>query len=150
MVPPGTYQARLTVDGDAQSKSFAVKIDPRVAQDGVTVADIVEQYELSLQILAAMADASATIEKVEGAMERAAQGSDIRGELAEIEAALVTDRTITSYPQPMLADQIQYLYSMLQSADQKPGKDAYERLDTLRTELEQHKARLERLLRTIA
>ena len=49
----------------------------------------------------------------------------------------------------MLADQIQYLYSMLQSADQKPGKDAYQRLDTLKAELERHKARLERLLRTI-
>ncbi|HSG09856.1 MAG TPA: hypothetical protein VLA36_15960 [Longimicrobiales bacterium] len=149
MVPPGGYQARLTVDGDVQTKSFEVKIDPRVAQDGVTVADVVEQYELSLQVLAAMSDASATIEKVEGAMERAAQGGDIRAELAEIEAALVTDRTISSYPQPMLADQIQYLYSMLQSADQKPGKDAYQRLDTLKAELERHKARLERLLRTI-
>jgi len=39
---------------------------------------------------------------------------------------------------------------MLQTADQKPGTDAYERLDTLKTELEAHKARLERLLRTIA
>ena len=46
--------------------------------------------------------------------------------------------------------QLQYLYSMLQSADQKPGQDAYDRLNTLKTELEEHKTRLERLLRTIA
>ncbi|HSM60681.1 MAG TPA: hypothetical protein VK849_07775, partial [Longimicrobiales bacterium] len=149
-VPPGRYQARLTVDGQTLTRPIEVRIDPRVAADGVTVADLEEQFELSLQILAAMGDASTTIDRLESAMERAAEGGDVRRELEEIEDALVTDRSISSYPQPMLADQIQYLYSMLQTADQKPGRDAYERLETLRTELEEHKARLERLLRTIA
>jgi len=37
------------------------------------------------------------------------------------------------YPQPMLADQANYLYSMINSADQKPGKDAYIGLDELQT-----------------
>lgn len=149
-VPPGRYQARLTVDGQTLTRPIEVRIDPRVAADGVTMADLEEQFELSLQILAAMGDASTTIDRLESAMERAAEGGDVRRELEEIEDALVTDRSISSYPQPMLADQIQYLYSMLQTADQKPGRDAYERLETLKTELEEHKARLERLLRTIA
>ena len=79
-----------------------------------------------------------------------AEGGDARSQLEEIHAALVTDRSISSYPQPMLADQLRYLYSMLQTADQKPGMDAYERLATLKQELEQHKTRMERVLRTIA
>jgi photosystem II stability/assembly factor-like uncharacterized protein len=149
-VPPGQYTVRLTVDGQEHTRTVDVLIDPRVAEDGVTVADIQEQFLLSLQILAAMGDASATIERLEEAMQIAAEGGDIRAQLEEIQTALVTDRTISSYPQPMLADQLQYLYSMLQSADQKPGRDAYERLDVLKAELETHKSRLERLLRTIA
>ncbi len=149
-VPPGQYTARLTVDGQEHERTVRVLIDPRVAEDGVTVTDLQEQFMLSLQILAAMGDASSTIERLEEAMQIAAEGGDIRAQLEEIQAALVTDRTISSYPQPMLADQLQYLYSMLQSADQKPGKDAYERLDVLKVELETHKSRLERLLRTIA
>jgi photosystem II stability/assembly factor-like uncharacterized protein len=149
-VPPGQYTARLTVDGEELTRSVDVLIDPRVAADGVTVTDLQEQFMLSLQILAAMGDASSTIERLEEAMQIAAEGGDIREQLEEIQAALVTDRSISSYPQPMLADQLQYLYSMLQSADQKPGRDAYERLDVLKVELETHKSRLERLLRTIA
>jgi hypothetical protein len=149
-VPPGQYTARLTVDGQAHERTVRVLIDPRVAEDGVTVTDLQGQFLLSLQILAAMGDASSTIERLEEAMQIAAEGGDIRSQLEEIQAALVTDRTISSYPQPMLADQLEYLYSMLQSADQKPGRDAYERLDVLKVELETHKSRLERLLRTIA
>lgn len=148
-VVPGSYEARLTVDGQELSQSFELKIDPRVAEDGVTIADLQEQFDLSLQILAAMGDVSTTIERVQSAMEQAASGGNVAGQLEEIQAALVTDQTISSYPQPMLQAQMQYLYSGLQRADQKPGRDSYERLETLQVELEAHKARLERLLRTI-
>ena len=40
------------------------------------------------------------------------------------------------YPQPMLIDQIRYLASMINQADQRPGKDAYERYEDLKGELE--------------
>ena len=49
----------------------------------------------------------------------------------------------------MLADQLSYLYGNTQSADQKPAVDMYGRLEVLVSELEQHKQRLERLMRTI-
>jgi photosystem II stability/assembly factor-like uncharacterized protein len=149
-VPPGTFEVRLDVDGDVLSRWVTVMIDPRVAEDGVTQSDLQEQFLLSLQILEAMGDASATIDRLEEAMQIVAEGGDARSQLEEIHAALVTDRSISSYPQPMLADQLRYLYSMLQTADQKPGMDAYERLATLKQELEQHKTRMERVLRTIA
>jgi hypothetical protein len=37
------------------------------------------------------------------------------------------------YPQPMLIDQMKYLRSMLMQADQRPGKDAYDRYEVLKT-----------------
>ncbi len=149
MVVPGVYEARLTVDGATRSRNFQVVMDPRVAADGVTVADLREQFELAMQIQQAMEDATGTIDRVEQAMERAADGSAVDRDLEEILDALVTDREISSYPQPMLADQLRYLYGNTTRADQKPGRDMYTRLEDLRTELRMHQERLQRLLRTI-
>jgi photosystem II stability/assembly factor-like uncharacterized protein len=147
---PGTYQVRLTVDGKSATQPLTLKIDPRVAADGVTVADLQAQFDLALRILAAMSDANATITKVDGAIQKAAAGSNVRGQLEEIQRALVTDPNENSYPQPMLADQFQYLYSNMVGVEQKPSGEMTKRLETLKAELEAHKARLEQLLRTIA
>ena len=150
MVVPGTYTARLTVDGRELTQSFDVVIDPRVEADGVTVAELQEQFDLGIEIRTAIEDADATIGRLEQAMERVAEGSDVETQLKEIETALVTDETISSYPQPMLRDQLQYLYSNSISADQKPAEDMYQRLEGLVTELEQHKERLARLSRLVS
>jgi hypothetical protein len=45
-----------------------------------------------------------------------------------------------SYPQPMLIDQFAAVARMLGQADQKPGRDAYERFNDLVKELEAVKA----------
>jgi hypothetical protein len=50
------------------------------------------------------------------------------------------------YPQPMLIDQIEYLYSMLNRADQKPGKDAYERHQELQSQLNQYLSQIKPLI----
>lgn len=50
--------------------------------------------------------------------------------LAQILDQLVTPEGI--YMTPMLIDQLRYLRSMLNQADQRPGKDAYERYDELK------------------
>ena len=57
-------------------------------------------------------------------MQQAAAGGDVSEQLDEIHAALVTDQTISSYPQPMLQAQLQYRYSGLQRDDQTTGRDS--------------------------
>jgi photosystem II stability/assembly factor-like uncharacterized protein len=156
MVVPGTYTARLSVEGDSadeffhvRERTFNVMMDPRVAADGVTLADLRAQYDLGLEIRSAIEDTDATIERLRGAQARVAEGTDVERDLKEIERALLTDRSITSYPQPMLRDQLNYLNGNTQRADQKPGADMYERLEVLVTELEAHKERLQRLIRMV-
>ena len=149
LVVPGTYMARVTVDGQAQAASFEIMMDPRVAADGVTLADLQAQFDLGIEIRTAIEDADATIEALRGAQERVAEGTDVEAQLREIERALLTDQTITSYPQPMLRDQLNYLNGNTQRADQEPAADMYERLEVLVTELEQHKERLQRLIRMV-
>jgi hypothetical protein len=46
----------------------------------------------------------------------------------------------------MLLHQIQYLYSMLQRADQRPGKDAYERLEVRRREVRELAGRVQAVM----
>lgn len=149
MVVPGTYTARLTVDGVTAERSFDLMMDPRVAADGITLADLQAQFDLGIRIRTAIEDADATIERLRGAQARVTEGSDIESDLKEIERALVTNDSISSYPQPMLRDQMNYLYGNSQRADQRPAADMYERLDVLVIELEEQKERLQALIRMV-
>ena len=47
--------------------------------------------------------------------------------------------------QPMLQSQTSYLSSMIGRADQKPGQDAYDRLEELKSTFEEVKAEFEKL-----
>ena len=44
---------------------------------------------------------------------------------------------------PMLIPQISYLYSMINRADQRPGKDAYDRYEELRKEWDMLKGKID-------
>ena len=153
MVLPGTYEARLTVGNWSDSKRFDVLLDPRVAADGVTRADVVEQVTLSLEVRDALsqarmaaADITRAREKLAQETDEAAQARTVDEALAAIEAKLVTAEG-HSYPTPMLIAQLDYLYSALNRADQKPGRDAHERFAELESALAEHIAELERILR---
>lgn len=49
------------------------------------------------------------------------------------------------YSQPMLIDQLSYLYSNLDRADQRPGVDAVERYQSPRRQLDEQVAKLDEL-----
>jgi photosystem II stability/assembly factor-like uncharacterized protein len=150
---PGTYEARLTVAGQTQRQRFDVLIDPRVAADGVTQADLEAQLRLSLEIRDALSRArlaSAHIAKVRDELaeetDEAARARTVDEALAAIEAKLETADDVR-YPEPMLIAQLSYLYSNLDRADQEPGRDAYERFAELDALLAGYIADLERILR---
>ncbi|HSG49378.1 MAG TPA: hypothetical protein VLA43_16275 [Longimicrobiales bacterium] len=146
LVPPGTYTIRLSVGDRSQSRDVRLFMDPRVAADGVTQTDLEEQYAISLEIAATMAEAQAVDRRVQQGLQRA-QG-DTRDGFQALDRRLNTLEE-GSYQTPMLQDQLRYLYSMLQRADQKPGRDAYVRHEQLKTELEDIRRELERLERMV-
>jgi photosystem II stability/assembly factor-like uncharacterized protein len=152
MVAPGTYQVRLTVGDWSATESFELLIDPRVAADGVTRADLVEQAELCLKVRDAITEAREAIRQLTAArrsLEGKTDGTSRRIDerLAEIQQRLVTGPV--RYDMPMLADQLQYLNGMINRADQRLGRDAFERYDELRAELDAVKADLDTVLREI-
>jgi photosystem II stability/assembly factor-like uncharacterized protein len=146
-VPPGVYEIRLSAGGRVLSREARIIIDPRVAADGVTQQDLQEQYILSLSIQQTMAEARAVNNRVQQGIQRAT--GEAKAAFESLDHRLNTLEE-GSYQTPMLQAQLSYLYSMLQRADQKPGRDAYVRHDQLKAELTDIVAELERLERLIA
>jgi len=152
MVPPGTYTVRMTAGDWSASSTFELMMDPRVAGEGITAADVTEQAEFGLQVrdtlsnarLAALKLSEARTE-LEGAETDAAQALD--EQLQELDVLLNT--APRRYSPPMLLDQLSYLFGNLNSADQRPGNQAYARHEELSTDLDQLIRDLERLLSTM-
>jgi photosystem II stability/assembly factor-like uncharacterized protein len=146
MVVPGNYQVRLSTEQWSETRPLEVRIDPRVAADGVIQADLEAQLALNLEIRDLLTQSRLAAARIADVLKQTDSDAAAKpAALRMIEAQLVTS-TEGSYPQPMLTDQIAYLYNMTTGADQRPGRDAFERYTVLRTELEQRIAELQTLL----
>ncbi len=56
---PGTYQVRLTANGQTQTQSFTIKRDPRLTN--VTDDDLAKQFELAVQVRDKTSEANDTV-----------------------------------------------------------------------------------------
>jgi photosystem II stability/assembly factor-like uncharacterized protein len=140
LVAPGTYSVRLSVGEWSQSRSLEVRIDPRVAAEGVTPSDLLEQQELGLKVRDAIAEARALAQKAADARDRQPNDAARVRALQAIRSRLVTADIV--YPTPMLIDQLSNVARMIAQADQKPGRDAWQRFDDLMRELAAIRAEL--------
>jgi hypothetical protein len=120
---------RLVANGKTQVQPLVVKADPRVLADGVTVADLARQVQHNLRVRDAISAAKQLVARIDSVSK-----TDSTQRFASIRAQLVT--VPGRYQQPMLIDQLQYLYGMTTSADQRIGADAVERLAELRSQLD--------------
>src|SRR5258708_21384885 len=50
LAPPGSYQVKMTAGGRATTVPWRLLIDPRVAADGVTAADLRAQYAHNVRV----------------------------------------------------------------------------------------------------
>jgi hypothetical protein len=157
MVTPGKYSVRLTAGGQTITRTFDLKSDPRVAADGVTDGDIAEQVRFQLQVRDAISDARKLQQGIEQAMQKAglkpqlapgAVGSspantNYEHPLQQLYAKVVDTPGI--YTQGMLITQLSNIQRMITQADQKVGKDAYDRYADLIKELAAVEAQLKKI-----
>ena len=129
MVPPGVYKARLTAGGVTKTESITVKIDPRVAKDGVTVADLAAQTRFALKVRDVLADARALSQRIRAALD--ARTGDAQ-KLQAVEARLVTKTG--PYEDQMFIDQMSNVGRELGQNDQKVPASAIERFAELMKE----------------
>jgi len=129
LAAPGLYKARLTAGGVTKTESFAVKIDPRVAKDGTTIADLAEQTKFSLKVRDALAEARQLQARVRQAVDAK------RGDAAKLQAVLAKLVTKSGpYEDQMFIDQLSNVNREVGGADQKVGASAYERFNQLMKE----------------
>ena len=134
MVSPGRYSVRLIVDGDTLRQTLVVQADPRVRADGITDEVLVAQERHELAVRSAVADARAALTRARDVRtQMQTRGAPMARESEDIVRALETPEG--RYTRPMLVSQLEYLYNMTLSADQRVPKDAAARLVTLKREL---------------
>ena len=146
---PGEYALRLTVDEKVFETSFSVLADPRVVADGMTLAYFQEQFDLSVKVKDLQDEAKLFQGDLDSVLSKLNEDAEAKGKRARRQTAKITNllKILTVvrselvsdsgvYPQPMLTNQIGYLYSMVSRADQKPGNEAYVRYKELKSRLE--------------
>lgn len=154
MATPGKYTVRLTVDTSDSGKpwtsttTLAVRADPRIVKAGVTQRDMREQLAHNLRVRDALSEARHAAARVTAALKRldgaAGSSADTLRMLSVLDTALTTDSI--RYSQPKLVDQLEYLYGMTTSADQRIGRDAVARYKELEGDLKRIQAKVTALL----
>lgn len=147
--PPGEYTVTVSVGGQRKTVPLTVEIDPRLAAEGYTAADLQEQYAHNLRMRGMVTEVNALIARARQAETRlAAAGPAAADSLAQLRAVL-HGQLLTQpvrYGKPGLQAHIQYLSGMTMRVDQKVGRDALERADVLRKELDEATAAIDRAI----
>jgi photosystem II stability/assembly factor-like uncharacterized protein len=139
-LPPGQYQVRLKTGAVTQTQTFNVLIDPRVAADGVTLSDLQEQFEHNMRMRELVSSVNQLVTRVREAIGKSP--NDPR--LLALASKLLTEPV--RYGKPGLQAHITYLASMTSNVDQKIGRDAIDRYQVLKKELDALRAEADRLL----
>ena len=119
-----------------------MKIDPRVAKDGVTAADLAEQTKFALKVRDSLAEARQLSQRVRQALEAK------RGDQARLQSVVERLNTKSGvYEDQMLIDQLSNVGREIGQADQKVPASAVERYNQLMKEWAAIKADAEAALR---
>jgi len=143
-VMPGQYTAKLYVGADVIERKFELIADPRLEGTNTSLSDIKAQNEIGLKITTLVTEARKYEDKLNKELkvlikkDSLEEANNQRKEVLEAKLDQLRKKDII-YPQPKLIDQIEYLYYMLNGADQMMGKDVYDRFEELSKAFEEVK-----------
>ncbi|HKP81140.1 MAG TPA: hypothetical protein VJT69_03930, partial [Pyrinomonadaceae bacterium] len=140
-LPPGQYQVRLKTGNVKLTQPLKVLIDPRVAADGVTQADLQEQFEHNMRMRELVSSVNQLVTRVREAQKKDANTA---ARVSALAAKLLTEPV--RYGKPGLQAHITYLAGMTANVDQKIGRDAIERYQVLKKELNALQAEADQIL----
>jgi hypothetical protein len=144
---PGKYAVRLTAGTWTQTQPLTIVEDPRIVKAGVTESDLREQFEHNVKVRDLVSDVNQTVTKVRASMQTLASSpanSETLNKLKDLAASLTTPPI--RYSKPGLQTHITYLYSLTTATDQKIGRDAIDRYNALKNELDARIAELAKIL----
>jgi len=161
---PGRYQVRLRVGNVSQTRDFEVKLDPRL-QGQVTVAQLQEQFDLTMKIRDRVSDANEAVIRIrkiksqvddrlgktkDPAISRLGDSVKIHLSAPEEEIYQVRNRSNQdplNYP-IKLNNKLASLMAVVQSADAPPTTQSYEVYRHLDTLLQRQLDLVERIIAT--
>jgi photosystem II stability/assembly factor-like uncharacterized protein len=150
VMPPGPYQVRVKVGDVAQTQPLVVRTDPRLAADGVSDADLREQFEHNVRMRELVEAVNRVAARLREAQNRLRTATGAEAETAKAVDALAA-RVFTEpvrYGKPGIQAHITYLAGMTTAVDQKIGRDAIERYQALKKDLDAITADLDRVAGT--
>lgn len=162
LAEPGPYRIAMRIGDWSATQYVRLLLDPRLAGDGVSPADVEAQVLLALRIRDNITALTQTVQRIreirqqigdiqsardeDNAVSR--QTDEITTALTALEDALIQTQAgkVGAQLKPKLLRQLTYLYGMLDAADQTPGEDAYVRIGDIEAELDEHVRTLEILI----
>lgn len=148
IVLPGRYRVRMMQGSYRAERTLVVHLDPRVARDGVTLADLRAQLDQNVRVRDLVSAANEAVARVQLARRRLfgapGAGADTLARLDSLWTRLSSQPV--RYSKPELQAQIQYLYGLGLGADQRVGRDAVERYRTLKASLDEVRRAVDALL----
>jgi len=161
LAAPGTYQVRVTVDGQTETQPFAVRREPHLLKD-VTDQDLREEFDLAIKVRDKASQANEAVLLVRGIKAQieerkakldarsapvakalddfAAALSAIEGEIYQVK--LQSSQDPLNFP-IKLNNKIAALQGVIESADVRPTEQAYSVFRTLSNSLDEHLGRLD-------
>ena len=131
------------------TQPFNVLIDPRLAAEGLTAADIREQFDHNMRMRLLTTDVTQVLGRVRDARAKLQNATGADAEKAKRVEALYQRIVITPegvrYAKPGLQEHVRYLTGLTTGADQKVGRDAIERYEVLKKELDAIKTELDKI-----
>jgi hypothetical protein len=137
---PGDYTVVLSGGSFTQRQPLHIMEDPRVTASGVTDADLSAQLEHNLRVLKLVHDTNFAVARVKAAQKDPAKAKAVEA----IAGKLITPPI--RYSQPGLQTHVSYLYGETNFSDQKVGRDAIERYEVLRRDIDAMTAELNAVL----
>jgi hypothetical protein len=153
VAPPGTYQVRVTADGESQTQPFAIRREPHVLA-GVTDADLQKQFDLAMKVRNRASDANEAVLLVRGIKPQITDRAgkldsktgatakaldDLEKTLSTVEGEIYQVKNQSgqdplNYP-IKLNNKIAALQGVVESADMPPTQQSEEVFDMLSTRL---------------
>jgi hypothetical protein len=150
MVPPGNYTVKLAIGSWSSTQPMTLKVDPKLAAEGITAADLQELRAHNIKTAQLSADASALSARLNAARNRlrtaTGPAADTAAKVNAIAKKWFGPDEGVRYGVPGLVTHVNEVRSMTPNGDQKVGNQAKIALVDMRKALEAVKAELDRVL----
>jgi hypothetical protein len=164
--PTGQYTVRITANGETKSRDFSIAIDPRLVAEGITEADLMEQFRMSLRVRDKVSEANQAVLDIRNVREQINQrlqkvSARRKNEIQKLADAVLVPLTAVeeeayqvrnrsgqdplNYP-IKLNNKIAALAGVIESADNKPTDQSVEVFNELSAQLD---AQLQRMRDTL-